>query len=79
MKSSLLKGLTKEEVSDLKGTFKTSVLLRKQLRLLLSDENKRLQDDMLDEDILLSSNWSLVQASKLAQIKANNKLILLLE
>ena len=79
MKSSLLKGLTKEEVSDLKGTFKTSVLLRKQLTLLLSDENKRLQDDMLEEEILLSPNWSLVQASKLAQIKANNKLISLLE
>ena len=79
MKSSLLKGLTKEEISDLKGTFKTSVILRKQLTLILSEENKRLQEDMLGEEAFNSPNWQLLQVSKLSQIKSNKKLMSLLE
>ena len=79
MKTSLLKGLTKEEVSDVRGTFKSSVLLRKQLTLMLQGEIESLQDKMLLDEDFNTSEWKLKHVSMLAQIKANKKLISYLE
>tara|TARA_R110002012_G_scaffold12004_4_gene53614 strand:+ start:3459 stop:3698 length:240 start_codon:yes stop_codon:yes gene_type:complete len=79
VKTSLLKGLTKEEVSDVRGTFKSSVLLRKQLTLMLQGEIESLQDKMLLDEDFNTSEWKLKHVSMLAQIKANKKLISYLE
>ena len=79
MKTSLYKGLDEEGKSDLKGSFNASILLRKQLTLLLNDENLRLNEEMLKDESFSSPNWNLDQVARIAQIKANNNLINLLK
>lgn len=79
MKTSLTAGLTKEEKSELSANFINALPLRKRVIEMLEKEIESLNTNMRDEDHFSSPNWALIQADRIAQIKAKKKLISLFE
>ncbi|MBV1952764.1 MAG: hypothetical protein KUG64_11295 [Cycloclasticus sp.] len=74
----LLKGLTQDEINDLKGSFKASTLFRRQLSKILEENNKGLLNSLMKDEVLNCPNWALVHQDRLAQIKCNDRLLKLI-
>ena len=79
MKSSLSKGLTKEEASEVEQNFIQAQRFRKALIKNLEDKVEALQVGMRDEENYSLPAWSELQADKLGQTKALLNVISLLK
>lgn len=80
MKSSITAGLNEKEATELRQEFVASFYIRKRLREMLAKDIEVLHQSMKNEEFLTSSpNWTLIQVDRIAQIKAYEKIIALLE
>ena len=77
MKLSLLEGMNEEEKQEATAEFISAFRFRQNLIRVLEKEVQSLVVSMLDED-LYSKDWPLIQADKIAQIRAKRKFISLL-
>lgn len=79
MKSRLSHNLDKDQTAVMKESYLAGRAFREKLVEILQAENEGLFKNCLDEEIATNSDWALSQAFKLAQVKANLKLIKYLE
>lgn len=80
MKSSITAGLDEKEATELRQEFVASHHVRKRIREMLQKDIDNLHTSMKNEEYLSSSpNWTLIQIDRIAQIKAYEKIISLLE
>jgi len=78
MKTRLFKGLTDQEVQDLKGSYLQATLIRSRLVQLLEDDNKALMNILLENEGYNHPDWKSEHIETLAKIKANRGLISLI-
>jgi hypothetical protein len=78
MRASLLEGVDEVDRDEAKADFVSAFRFRKNLSRVLEKEIQSLIVNMCDED-MFSKDWPLIQADRVAQIKAKRKLISLLE
>lgn len=78
MKQSLLEGLLPEEIDEAKAEYISAYRFRENLIRVLRKEIDSLVVSMCDES-LFEKDWALVQAEKVAEIKAKRRFISLLE
>ena len=80
MKTLLAKGLKPEAAEQVKAEFKSSAGFRENFVRVLLDKNKELYSSLHSSLSSFSDKelWALDQASKLAEIRANEKIIELL-
>lgn len=78
MKSKLLKGVEEDQQNEVRGYFKEAVRFRKRLNEVLDEEIDSLHKSMRDEDLWKTPNWELIQADRVAQVKALKQVISLL-
>jgi len=78
MQSKLLKGVEDDQINEVKAHYKEAINFRKRLTSILEDEVEALHRSMRDEELYKTPNWSLIQADRIAQVKALKRVILLL-
>ena len=74
----LLKGLDADEQKNLKASFNSAALFRKQVNSILEEDNASLLSSIKNDSVLTSPNWALVHQDRIAQMKANDRLIKLI-
>lgn len=79
MKTRVLKGLDDDVAAELKAQFVHSARWRKRMVEVLNEDIDALHASMRKEENFDSPNWSLIQADRVAQVKALKKFISLLE
>lgn len=79
MKTRFLKGLNEEETAELTAQFVHCARWRKRMVEILNEDIESLHASMRKEDNFDSPNWALIQADRVAQVKAVKKFIALLE
>lgn len=80
MKLSLIANLDESDADEIKAQFISSHRLRERVIAILQKDIQVLFDEIKNEDTLAGSpNWATLVASKIAQIKAYEKIISLLE
>lgn len=79
MKTVWVKGLTKEQETELRKDFVGSVMLRKRLSELLEDKSKSSREGSISKDNYSNPNWAYLQADARGYERALNEVISLLE
>lgn len=79
MKTIWWKGVEKDQEDSIREYYIQGLHMRKRMKVILNDEIESLHNDMLNESHLESPNWALIQADRLAQIKALKRVISLIE
>lgn len=79
MKTKLLSNLTPEDEAELRQNFVYSLVLRKRLIEVLESEIDSHHASMRKEENFDKPNWALIQADRIAQVKALKRVISLLE
>jgi len=79
MKTRVLKGLDDETKAELNAQFVHCARWRKRMVEILNEDIDALHASMRNEENFDSPNWALLQADRLAQVKAKRKFISLLE
>lgn len=75
MKTRMLKGLDEKGVEILREDFAKAVGFRKALVKSLQEEITNLHSSMEKEEAFGCSNWGLLQADRVAQVKALKRVI----
>lgn len=75
MKTKLLQGLNDQEKQELKQAFLSGRVFRDRMRIVLEAEVASLYTNMKDEKWYESPNWDKIQADRLAQVKAYERII----
>jgi len=75
MKSSMYKGLSKEDKEAMKDLFEKSRLLRLRYKDVLEDKLRTSRDKSEGKDSYDSPNWALVQADQIGYNRAISELI----
>ncbi|NOQ73235.1 MAG: hypothetical protein GQ574_14605 [Crocinitomix sp.] len=78
MKSKLTKGVPQDEKKEIRASFLEALQFRKRLTIVLEDEIKTLQTSMRAEANFDSPNWAYIQADRVAQTKALERVISLI-
>lgn len=79
MKKSWTQGLTKDIADEVRGTFASSLIIRKRLRLLIEDKIHAAHTASLSKEGYDISNWALKQADQIGYERALNEILSLLE
>jgi len=79
MKFKLLRGLDKDQISELQQNFIQAQHFRSRLVEVINEEIESLHSSMRSEALFESPNWSLVQVDRVAQVKALRRIKGLLE
>lgn len=79
MKTRFFKGLNEDDKKELEQQHNSCSRYRKQLVKVLNEDVDDLVEDMTKDEHYDAPNWQLVQADRLAQIKAYKKIISLFE
>ena len=79
MKTSLLKGMEKDEAQEFKGLFIEARLVRKRLIEVLEDKRKSIQSERLSKEDYSNGSWAFKQADLNGYERGINELISLLE
>lgn len=79
MKTVWWKGVDKDQEDPIREYYIQGLQMRKRMKVILNEEIESLHNDMLNEAHFESPNWALVQADRLAQIKALKRVISLIE
>ena len=75
MKTSITKGLTKEDADEVKGEFISSFHLRQQMIRLLEEKIQSTQAAMRDLERYKDASWPYYQADRQGQIRAYEEII----
>ena len=79
MKTRITDGLTEDDASSMKYEFEKALRFRQRLAELLQKDIEASVVNMTKEEHFDNPSWALVQADRVAQIKAYRKIIALLE
>lgn len=79
MKSRIIDGLSDKEKDEMKYEFEKAFRFRERLKSILEKEMDSFVINMTKEENFDSPSWALIQADRVAQIKAYKKIIGLLE
>lgn len=78
MKESWTKGLDEQRVKDIRGDFKSSLLVRKRLAELLEDKINTSLVAMMNKNNYETANWSYMMADNVGYARAMREVIKLI-